>query len=61
MKNNAAMIDIFDGAWGLPVFLIHKLTPGYKLEPSFLREFPAILGRASPLPVSVSNWRVYAN
>ncbi|MDR2677271.1 MAG: hypothetical protein LBB26_01755 [Puniceicoccales bacterium] len=44
------LANIFDDAWELQKFPIPKLTPGFKLEPPFSREFPAFLGRASPLP-----------
>ncbi|MDR2677348.1 MAG: hypothetical protein LBB26_02155 [Puniceicoccales bacterium] len=44
--------DIFDGDWKLQMLLIPRLTPSFKLELSFSREFPASLGRASPLPVA---------
>ncbi|MDR2677718.1 MAG: hypothetical protein LBB26_04135 [Puniceicoccales bacterium] len=50
MKNTAAFaIDIFKGDWELRMSPILSLSPGFKLELSFSRGFPASLGRASPL------------
>ncbi|MDR2676982.1 MAG: hypothetical protein LBB26_00195 [Puniceicoccales bacterium] len=48
----ASATDIFNGDWELQIFPAPRLTPGFKLEPSFLREFSAFLGRASPLPAA---------
>ncbi|MDR2677218.1 MAG: hypothetical protein LBB26_01475 [Puniceicoccales bacterium] len=44
--------DIFDDDRELQLFPNLGLTPGSKLEPPFLWEFPAFLGRASPLPAA---------
>ncbi|MDR2677076.1 MAG: hypothetical protein LBB26_00720 [Puniceicoccales bacterium] len=41
-----------DCAQELQMFLLPELTPGFKLKPSFSREFPLSLGRASPLPAA---------
>ncbi|MDR2677727.1 MAG: hypothetical protein LBB26_04180 [Puniceicoccales bacterium] len=43
----AAMADTFNGNWELQTFLTTGLTPGFKLGPTFSREFPAFLRRAS--------------
>ncbi|MDR2677108.1 MAG: hypothetical protein LBB26_00885 [Puniceicoccales bacterium] len=48
----AFAIDIFDDDWDPQTFPIQGLTPGLKREPSFPREFPTCLGRASPLPAA---------
>ncbi|MDR2676953.1 MAG: hypothetical protein LBB26_00040 [Puniceicoccales bacterium] len=44
--------DIFNGDWGLQMFPALGLPPDFKREPSFLREFPTFLERASPLPAA---------
>ncbi|MDR2677544.1 MAG: hypothetical protein LBB26_03205 [Puniceicoccales bacterium] len=53
MKNTtAATADIFNDDWDQQMFPTPELTLGFKLEPPFLWEFPAFLGRASPLPAA---------
>ncbi|MDR2677521.1 MAG: hypothetical protein LBB26_03070 [Puniceicoccales bacterium] len=56
MKSNtdttAHASNIFDGDWELQMLPIPGLTPGFTLELLFLWEFPASLGRASPLSVA---------
>ncbi|MDR2677144.1 MAG: hypothetical protein LBB26_01075 [Puniceicoccales bacterium] len=42
--------DTPNGDWKLPAFSVPELTPGSQLGFPFLWEFPAFLGRASPLP-----------
>ncbi|MDR2677136.1 MAG: hypothetical protein LBB26_01030 [Puniceicoccales bacterium] len=44
--------NIPNGDWKLQMFSIPELTPGSKLEPPFLWEFLAFLGRASPQPAA---------
>ncbi|MDR2677319.1 MAG: hypothetical protein LBB26_02000 [Puniceicoccales bacterium] len=50
--------DIFYDDWGLQTSLTPGLTPGFKLEPSSAREFPAFLERASPLPATKTTWEI---
>ncbi|MDR2677026.1 MAG: hypothetical protein LBB26_00465 [Puniceicoccales bacterium] len=56
MKNVTATTvstkGIFDGDWELRMFPVLRLAPGFKLDLSFLRESPAFLERASPLPAT---------
>ncbi|MDR2677776.1 MAG: hypothetical protein LBB26_04445 [Puniceicoccales bacterium] len=54
----APMTDVFYGDWKLQTFPVHGLTPGFKLEPPFLRGFPTFLGRASPLPAAKAIWKI---
>ncbi|MDR2677052.1 MAG: hypothetical protein LBB26_00595 [Puniceicoccales bacterium] len=57
MKSTAIRAtDIFDGDRGLQMFPGPRLIPGLKLEPPSLWEFPAFLGRASPLPAAKAIW-----
>ncbi|MDR2677759.1 MAG: hypothetical protein LBB26_04360 [Puniceicoccales bacterium] len=44
--------DIFDNDQGTQTFPAPGLTSGFKLELPILWEFPAFLGRASPLPAA---------
>ncbi|MDR2677796.1 MAG: hypothetical protein LBB26_04560 [Puniceicoccales bacterium] len=50
--------DIFSGGWKLRMFPAPGLTPGFKLEPPFLWEFPASLGRASLSPAAKAVLRI---
>ncbi|MDR2677296.1 MAG: hypothetical protein LBB26_01880 [Puniceicoccales bacterium] len=50
--------DIFDGDLELQMPKSIRLTPGFKLKPSFLREFPSFLERASPLPAAKAIQRI---
>ncbi|MDR2676962.1 MAG: hypothetical protein LBB26_00095 [Puniceicoccales bacterium] len=50
--------DIVNGDWKLQKFPVPQLPPGFKLKPSFLRELPASLGRASPLPAAKTIWGI---
>ncbi|MDR2677693.1 MAG: hypothetical protein LBB26_04000 [Puniceicoccales bacterium] len=50
--------NIFNGGLELQAFPALGLTPDFKLGPSFLREFPASLGRASPLPAAKVIWEI---
>ncbi|MDR2677357.1 MAG: hypothetical protein LBB26_02205 [Puniceicoccales bacterium] len=56
MKNTTIVAahpaNIFDDDCELQIFPTPGLTPGSKLKLSFSREFPASLGRASPLPAA---------
>ncbi|MDR2677328.1 MAG: hypothetical protein LBB26_02045 [Puniceicoccales bacterium] len=59
MKSTAtATTDIFNDDCKLQTLPVSELTPGFKLEPPFSWEFPAFLGRASPLPTAKATWRI---